>query len=249
MQRVYLIPSVLDVWSRQQNEVIQEVQDKRLVLGGDARCDSPGHSAKYGSYTLMELETNKILDVQLVQVTVNLWIKLNNNNNICYFLCIFMRFKVYSMQILYLLVQWGKEFQCHGGRRSKTWIDISWRKGSADKTTCDRQTHPGEEIPEGAEATDWPPLWCLAHSKKFVWKTDHYSCSPNCDACSAPSRNTGNSIKCQNNCCTFCYLHFVVIVLCLFVQEDWSTRKKEKLQLCETLVQKHFQSPVLGSSI
>ena len=72
MQRVYLIPSVLDVWSRQQNEVIQEVQDKRLVLGGDARCDLPGHSAKYGSYTLMELETNKILDVQLVQVTVNL---------------------------------------------------------------------------------------------------------------------------------------------------------------------------------
>ena len=72
MQRVYLIPSVLDVWSRQQNEVIQQVQDKRLVLGGDARCDSPGHSAKYGSYTLMELETNKILDVQLVQVTVNL---------------------------------------------------------------------------------------------------------------------------------------------------------------------------------
>uniref|UniRef100_A0AAV2JS75 Uncharacterized protein n=1 Tax=Knipowitschia caucasica TaxID=637954 RepID=A0AAV2JS75_KNICA len=31
------------------------------------RADSPGHSAKYGSYTLMELESEKVLDIQLVQ--------------------------------------------------------------------------------------------------------------------------------------------------------------------------------------
>ncbi|KAK7889099.1 hypothetical protein WMY93_024659 [Mugilogobius chulae] len=31
------------------------------------RADSPGHSAKYGSYTIMELESEKILDIQLVQ--------------------------------------------------------------------------------------------------------------------------------------------------------------------------------------
>lgn len=38
-----------------------------VILGGDARCDSPGYSAKYGSYTLMDLQTKKILDFQLIQ--------------------------------------------------------------------------------------------------------------------------------------------------------------------------------------
>ena len=37
-------------------------------MGGDGRCDSRGHSAKYGSYSLMDAEQNKILDSQLVQV-------------------------------------------------------------------------------------------------------------------------------------------------------------------------------------
>jgi solute carrier family 8 (sodium/calcium exchanger) len=41
--------------------------DEPLVLGGDARCDSPGFCAKYGSYTIMELKHNAILDIELVQ--------------------------------------------------------------------------------------------------------------------------------------------------------------------------------------
>lgn len=39
-----------------------------MVLGGDGRCDSMGHCAKYVSYTLIELDINKVLTVQLVQV-------------------------------------------------------------------------------------------------------------------------------------------------------------------------------------
>ena len=42
--------------------------DEPLSLGGDGRCDSPGHSAKYGAYTFMDLEHNVVLDVQLEQV-------------------------------------------------------------------------------------------------------------------------------------------------------------------------------------
>ena len=38
------------------------------MLGGDRRADSPGHSAKYGSYYVLELNHNIILDIQLVQV-------------------------------------------------------------------------------------------------------------------------------------------------------------------------------------
>ena len=37
-----------------------------LVIGGDGRADSPGHSAKYGSYTIFDLEKSNVLDVQLV---------------------------------------------------------------------------------------------------------------------------------------------------------------------------------------
>ena len=69
-QKRYLQPTILNVWSRQQKNVIEVLQalDKPLSLGGDGRSDSPGHSAKYGAYTLMELEHNFILDVELVQV-------------------------------------------------------------------------------------------------------------------------------------------------------------------------------------
>ena len=41
--------------------------DEPLSLGGDGRSDSPGHSAKFGSYSLMDLENNVVLDVELVQ--------------------------------------------------------------------------------------------------------------------------------------------------------------------------------------
>ena len=39
-----------------------------IVVAGDGRVDSPGHSAKYGSYSLLELNCNKIIDIELVQV-------------------------------------------------------------------------------------------------------------------------------------------------------------------------------------
>ena len=45
-------------------------EKKSLVLGGDGRADSPGHCAKYGTYTLMDLKSNKIVHIELVQVIV-----------------------------------------------------------------------------------------------------------------------------------------------------------------------------------
>jgi len=58
------------VWSRLQTQYIEVLQafNEPLTIGGDGRCDSPGHSAKYGSYNLMELRHNVVLDVELVQV-------------------------------------------------------------------------------------------------------------------------------------------------------------------------------------
>ncbi len=62
--------AVSNVWMRQQIQFIEVIQafDEPLVIGGNGRCDSPGHSAKYGAYNLMELRHNVVVDVELVQV-------------------------------------------------------------------------------------------------------------------------------------------------------------------------------------
>ena len=45
--------------------IFSACQGNQVILGGDGRCD---YCAKYGSYSCMDLDTNKILDTQLVQV-------------------------------------------------------------------------------------------------------------------------------------------------------------------------------------
>ena len=42
-----------------------------MTLAGDGRADSPGYSAKFGSYSIIELTCNRIVDFKLVQV--KLW--------------------------------------------------------------------------------------------------------------------------------------------------------------------------------
>ena len=70
IQEAYLIPVVSGVWKSQQQHLFNSVcGTEKLVLGGDGRCDSPGHNAKYGCYSLMDLHSKKVLEVQLVQVS------------------------------------------------------------------------------------------------------------------------------------------------------------------------------------
>ena len=45
-----------------------KVQQRNLILSGDGRADSPGHSAKYGSYTVIDISCNKGDGFKLVQV-------------------------------------------------------------------------------------------------------------------------------------------------------------------------------------
>ena len=69
-QTRFLQPSVMKVRASQQADMIGKLTDsgRLLCMGGDGRADSPGHSAKYGTYTVMDLNDNKVLDLQLVQV-------------------------------------------------------------------------------------------------------------------------------------------------------------------------------------
>lgn len=50
---------------------------RHLTIGGDGRADSPGHSAKYGTYTMLDVHQNKVLHVETVQVTLPLSLYLH----------------------------------------------------------------------------------------------------------------------------------------------------------------------------
>ncbi|KAL2096063.1 hypothetical protein ACEWY4_008211 [Coilia grayii] len=65
--KTYIEPAVIHKWHEFQDAELEVLSQWKVKIGGDMRADSPGHSAKYGSYSLMNLETNSIIDIQLVQ--------------------------------------------------------------------------------------------------------------------------------------------------------------------------------------
>ncbi|XP_049521742.1 uncharacterized protein LOC125944725 [Dermacentor silvarum] len=68
-QRCYLLPAVEQAWQSQQKSVIEEARHQPRSLAGDGRCDTPGHSADFGTYTLLDTELNKIMHTELVKST------------------------------------------------------------------------------------------------------------------------------------------------------------------------------------
>ena len=61
----------LDQWTA----VPFNFQVKHTDVGCDARCDTPGHCVKYSTYPTVELDNNKALTIELVQVhsVVTIW--------------------------------------------------------------------------------------------------------------------------------------------------------------------------------
>jgi len=68
--RQFLQPTILSLWKSCQTELLADICECSgdVVLGGDMRADSPGHCAKFGSYTMMDLRSNRVIDIQLIQV-------------------------------------------------------------------------------------------------------------------------------------------------------------------------------------
>ena len=66
----YLLPCISSIWTQHQSDIflMLKEQKKDLLLSGDGRSDSPGHSAKYGSYSVIEMSCNKVIDYKLIQV-------------------------------------------------------------------------------------------------------------------------------------------------------------------------------------
>ena len=53
-----------------QTAVLKQMKQSGSVnVCGNGRCDSAGHSAKYATYTLMDENTNLIIELNVVEVT------------------------------------------------------------------------------------------------------------------------------------------------------------------------------------
>lgn len=68
IQQNILCPVINFVWHSHLQSFHDQIKGTALRLAGDARCDSPGYSATYGTYTLMN-ESGMIIDFQLVHVS------------------------------------------------------------------------------------------------------------------------------------------------------------------------------------
>ena len=69
-QAKYLFPVVNEAWEAESRHQINKLTSREVVnLSGDGRCDSPGHSAKYGTYTLMDEDTGNFVAFNVVQVS------------------------------------------------------------------------------------------------------------------------------------------------------------------------------------
>ena len=69
-QELYLFPVISEKWGVEKNAIVHELKKReKISLSGDGRCDSPGHNAKYGTYTFMDNETHKIVDFTVIQVS------------------------------------------------------------------------------------------------------------------------------------------------------------------------------------
>jgi hypothetical protein len=66
IQTHYVIPEVKIYWEEMKNKIWDVLAGESTILCGDGRNDSPGHSAKYCMYALMEQHLEVIVDVEVV---------------------------------------------------------------------------------------------------------------------------------------------------------------------------------------
>ena len=70
VQDKVIFPTINKTYNTQQKDVIKEIkkQNHMIDLYWDGRSDSPGHNAKYGTYSLMDESSEKVVDFSLVHV-------------------------------------------------------------------------------------------------------------------------------------------------------------------------------------
>ena len=68
-QKKHLFPVINDLWQQEKAGVLTDlINSNSVTLLKDGRCDSPGFSAKYGTYTMMDKESEKIVNFEVSHV-------------------------------------------------------------------------------------------------------------------------------------------------------------------------------------
>ena len=70
MQQNYLHGVENEAWRREHSVDILDLKNRENChFSGDGRCDSPGHNAKYLTYSFLDQKTGKVVAMSLTQVT------------------------------------------------------------------------------------------------------------------------------------------------------------------------------------
>ena len=67
-QQLYITPAINEFWEQTKQQLWEDKRGKDVVLSGDGRNDSPGHSAQYCTYSLADMDDNTILQMDIVDV-------------------------------------------------------------------------------------------------------------------------------------------------------------------------------------
>lgn len=67
LQRLYFHPVIEDAWEESRRELMKGVANG-VILAGDGRMDSPGHSAQFCTYSLMDHDRKCVLSMQCIDV-------------------------------------------------------------------------------------------------------------------------------------------------------------------------------------
>ena len=79
-QRQLLIPSIVSFWRKYQEKLLNSLNGREVVIAGDGRHDSMGHSAKYGTYTIFCCTAGLIIHLVVVQVNfINMLYAITSN--------------------------------------------------------------------------------------------------------------------------------------------------------------------------
>ena len=63
---LYAVPSIRELWNKMKEVIWKAFENDVLVVCSDGRMDSPGFSAKYCVYTMMEQYLNVITDLEVI---------------------------------------------------------------------------------------------------------------------------------------------------------------------------------------
>ncbi|XP_073483955.1 uncharacterized protein [Aquarana catesbeiana] len=66
-QQNIIFPIINFHWQEERQSVIKSLGNKAIALAGHSQCDPSGYNAKYCTYTLMDVESKKIVDFQVEQ--------------------------------------------------------------------------------------------------------------------------------------------------------------------------------------